>query len=160
MAAIDTPQSSKGRPKKLSTRVDLTPMVDLGFLLITFFVFTSTMAKPVAMKIDLPNDTTTETDNICESCVLTTILYGNNQIGYYEGFYKNEAPKRCSYSEIRDLIVAKKRKVQLATQRADRFVLIIQPTTASSFKNFVDITDEVAINDIKRYYVNDVLPQD
>jgi biopolymer transport protein ExbD len=88
MAAIEnnsnnrTDHSKKGFVKK-STRVDLTPMVDLGFLLITFFVFTTTMAKPTAMKIEMPNDQTTVTDPICNSCVLTAVLCNNDQIKYY-----------------------------------------------------------------------------
>lgn len=155
MAALDTPQAGKGRPKKLSTRVDLTPMVDLGFLLITFFVFTTNMAKPVVMKIEVPNDQTKITDDICESCVLTVMLEKDDQIRYYEGFYDEANIKQCDYNAIRAVIMDKKKKVQLAIGRSDRFVLVIQPSAVASFKNFVDITDEVAINDIKRYYIDD-----
>ena len=52
--------------------------------------------------------------------------------------------------------MAKKKKVALARGNENQFVLIIKPTETSSFKNFVDITDEVTINNIKHYYIDEV----
>ncbi len=158
MAAIDRPannhhQSGKRMVKK-STKVDLTPMVDLGFLLITFFVFTTTMATPTVMKVEVPFDKTTITDDICTSCVLTTVLCDNDMIQYYEGSIDTTEIKITDYKSIRQIIQQKKKKVLDVTGKKDRFVLIIKPSDNSSFKNFVDLTDEVTINQIKRYYID------
>lgn len=158
MAAIDRPannhhQSGKRMVKK-STKVDLTPMVDLGFLLITFFVFTTTMATPTVMKVEVPFDKTTITDDICTSCVLTTVLCDNDMIQYNEGSIDTTEIKITDYKSIRQIIQQKKKKVLDVTGKKDRFVLIIKPSDNSSFKNFVDLTDEVTINQIKRYYID------
>lgn len=164
MAAIDTPVSNRhqtgNRMIKKSTRVDLTPMVDLGFLLITFFVFTTTMAKPTAMKVEMPFDKTTITDDVCASCVLTVVLCGNDQVQYYEGAVDTALVNTTDYKNIRYVIQQKKKKVLNTRKSADNFVLIIKPTEKSSFKNFVDITDEVTINLVKRYYIDEVNEQE
>ena len=159
MAAIDTPVSNRHQPAnkmtKKSTRVDLTPMVDLGFLLITFFVFTTTMAKPTAMKVEVPIETDIS-NKVCNSCVLTTVLIDNNLIQYYEGAIDTAVIRTTDFKAIRQIIQEKKKKVFDARGNADEFVLIIKPTDKSSFKNFVDITDEVTINRVKIYFIDEV----
>ena len=160
MAEAEIKRSSRrnNRMHKKSTRVDLTPMVDLGFLLITFFVFTITMSLPKVMGFNEPVDTIPG-DEICNSCVLTVFLEKGNAIRYYEGMPEhNPVVKQTSFSVkgIRDLLLAKKEQVSMAAGDARRFVLIIKPGVESTIQNFVDIIDEVAINDIKRYYVSEI----
>lgn len=78
----------KRRTKKLSTRVDLTPMVDLGFLLITFFMLATTLNKPQTMEIAMPSkEKTTEAEQtkIKASRTLTVLLGKDNTVYYYEG---------------------------------------------------------------------------
>ena len=118
MAELDTsggghkkkgPGVKKG--KKLSTRVDLTPMVDLGFLLITFFIFTTTMSQPTAMKLLLPDDKAKpeEQNKAKESGALTILMGNDNHIYYYEGQLKTDASNFLSASyngenSIRDIL--------------------------------------------------------
>ncbi len=160
MAAIENHQSHKIKRqisfKKKNTRVDLTPMVDLGFLLITFFVFTTTMNKPTVMKVDMPFDKTTENNPVCNSCALTVLLCNDDVIKYYDGDFSTAQFQSTSYAGIRDVICRKKEFVKRVRGTTDEFVLIIKPTVESSFKNFVDITDEVTINQVKRYYLDEV----
>jgi biopolymer transport protein ExbD len=143
------------KAKKLSTRVDLTPMVDLGFLLITFFIFTTTMSEPTAMRLFLPKDTEKpeEQNKVKASGALSIMLAKNNQIFYYEGELSpnGENFKSTNFKEIRDIIINKKR----STDPKD-FMVVIKPGPESTYKNTVDILDEMTINEVKRYAMVDI----
>jgi biopolymer transport protein ExbD len=135
------------KAKKLSTRVDLTPMVDLGFLLITFFMFTTTMASPTAMKLNMPKDTDKpeEQNKIKESGALTILLGKADQVYYYEG-QDALGLKSTTFKGIRDIIINKKKSTN-----ADDLVLVIKANDEATYKNAIDILDEMQINEIKRY---------
>jgi biopolymer transport protein ExbD len=160
MAEINNQPSQKKHQRthcaKKSTKVDLTPMVDLGFILITFFVFTAALSEAKAMNIMVPNDNdSTVNDQICETCALTFILAGNNKLFYYEGSEKNAVYKTSDYSAqgIRQLILNKKKQVA-GKLKEDRLEVIIKPSSNSNFKNLVDVIDECNINLVKRYYID------
>lgn len=165
MAEITTKSSQKKSLRtqcaKRSTRVDLTPMVDLGFILITFFIFTSTLASPTTMNLLLPNDTGSTNDEICASCAVTFILAGNNRLYYYEGREENAVYKQTNYSfgGIRQLISNKKKLVKHAMP-GDRLVVIIKPGPNSSFRNLINVIDECNINLVKRYYIDAISPRE
>lgn len=165
MAEIEIKKSNRKtkRLNKKSTRVDLTPMVDLGFLLITFFVFTTTLSTPMAMNLMMPKDTDGPNDPVCESCVLTAILDKNDRIKYYEGDVGNNPPVQeagFAPGELRKILMQKKADVEKVRGSADQFILIIKASPASNFKNFVDITDEVTICQIKKYYIDELSEAD
>ncbi len=156
-------QSSKRRSGKSNIRVDLTPMVDLGFLLITFFVFTTTMSQPTAMNLIMPNDSAGPQDMVCASCVLTLLLEKDNVIRFYEGLPENQPLiQQTSFGEqgIRDLILRKKTQVGQLQGSTKELVLIIKSSKESTFQNFVDIVDEVAINQVRHYYLSDINDDD
>ncbi len=168
MAEMDTssggghkkgPGVKKG--KKLSTRVDLTPMVDLGFLLITFFIFTTTMSQATAFKLNLPKDADKPEDQnkAKESGVLTILLGKDNHIFYYEGMLDNTNAsskfKSANFGNgedgIRTIIMRKK-----ANTPPDDFVVVIKPNNECTYKNVVDILDEMSINVVKKYALVDI----
>jgi len=164
MAEMDTsgggghkkgPGVKKG--KKLSTRVDLTPMVDLGFLLITFFIFTTTMSQPTAMKLFLPKDADKPEDQnkAKESGVITILLGKDNNVFYFEGQLDNTASnfKSSNFKEIRSVLIDKKRR----TPEKD-LVVVLKPSSECTYRNVVDILDEMAINVLKRYALVDISP--
>jgi hypothetical protein len=173
MAELDTsggghkkgPGVKKG--KKLSTRVDLTPMVDLGFLLITFFIFTTTMSQPTAMKLLLPDDKVKpdEQNKAKESGALTILMGADNHIYYYEGQLKPDASNFLSASyngenSIRDVILKKKAYVRsISTDPNDPehdLVVVIKPGQNCNYKNVIDILDEMSINVVKKFALVDV----
>jgi biopolymer transport protein ExbD len=162
MAEMDTSSGGghkKGpgvkKSKKLSTRVDLTPMVDLGFLLITFFIFTTTMSQPTAMKLFLPKDTDKpeEQNKAKESGALTVLLGSNDAVFYYEGQLDATGSnfKSTTMKQVRDVIIEKKRRTPV-----EDLVIVIKPGAEATYRDVVDILDEMTINDIKRYALVDI----
>lgn len=145
------------KAKKLSTRVDMTPMVDLGFLLITFFIFTATMSSPSAMPLYMPKDTEKdeEQNKAKESGALTVLLGKDNSVYYYEGQLAPDASNFTStnFKGIRDVIIRKKKNTP-----PDDLVIVIKPNDEATYKNTIDILDEMTINDVKRFAMINILP--
>lgn len=142
--------------KKLSTRVDLTPMVDLGFLLITFFMFTTTLSSPTAMKLNMPDETAKpeEQNEAAKSGAFTVLLGKADQCYYYEG----DDPKTMQVTNlkgIRDKILDKKGRTP-----ADKLVVIIKADPDATYKDAVDLLDEMTINDIGKYAMVSIRPDE
>jgi len=171
------------KAKKLSTRVDMTPMVDLGFLLITFFVFTATMSSPTTLDLNMPKDIKDKKDQteVKESGVLTIMLGKDNQIYYYEGQVDETGSnfKQTTFKGIRDVILAKKKEVisryvtdpaceaeakekgkPISNCAEKDFVVIIKPTKDATYKNTVDILDEMTINQVRTYAMVKIFDQE
>lgn len=170
------------KAKKLSTRVDMTPMVDLGFLLITFFIFTATLSSPTTMPLNMPkeSDKPEEETKIKQSGALTIMLGKDNRVYYYEGELKQENAsaifKQTNFKDIRKEIIRKKAEViknhtsheaacdkekEKAKKNGDPnwekacidkdFFVVIKPNSEATYKNTVDILDEMTINKVKRF---------
>lgn len=169
MAEINTATTSDKpgvrRSKKLSTRVDLTPMVDLGFLLITFFIFTTTMSQPAVTDLFMPDDTKDAgPNNVGMSSALTVLPVAGNKVFYYHGDME-EALKTGAFGvtgySVKDGIGQVIRDKQIAMDRIKPgfrkdLTLMIKPDASSNYQNVVDIIDEVKINGLKHYALMDI----
>jgi biopolymer transport protein ExbD len=149
-------KDGKVRSKKTSTRIDMTPMVDLAFLLLTFFILTTTLSKPQTMEITMPekpkeNDKQPEVN---EKKVLTLVLGANDKVYWYVGITEPEA-KRVDFSKdgVRKVLLEKKAEIR-------DLIVLIKAMDESKYKNMVDILDEMTISNVQRFAIVDITPAD
>jgi biopolymer transport protein ExbD len=176
MAELNTGDSGGGkggkvRSKKQNSKVDLTAMVDLAFLLITFFMLTTSLSKPQAMSLGLPDkDPKDKTADIKvdENRTMTILLGDSDKMYFYMGIINSPmAPKLIAYGKdgIRKELIKRKKDVAAYTAAKGKpdqgMIVIIKPGKKSNYKNVVDILDEMAISSIPTYtIVNDFLPEE
>ena len=178
MQVADSGGKKKGgkvRAKKMSTRVDLTPMVDLGFLLITFFMLTTTLAKPQIMALVMPEkDVPDPPPPVKESKVMTLMLGSNDKVYWYEGVTDAKLDSTDYAAEgLRKVILNKmdKVKAQWGLEDYEDFktkeprkgsftTVIIKPTKDSRYKNLVDALDEMKICNVRYYVILDMSKQE
>ncbi|RVU01832.1 biopolymer transporter ExbD [Mucilaginibacter limnophilus] len=165
MAELDTSggggkKGGKVRSKKQSTRVDLTAMVDLAFLLITFFIMTTTLNKPKAMDIAMPDKDENQKQElaVAASRTLTLLLGANDKLMWYIGEPGKTPPTVENYGKngLRKTLLEKKDEVQKKTGKF--MFVIIKASDKSIYKNLVDVLDEMAITNIESYGIVDISP--
>ena len=171
------------RAKKMSTKIDFTPMVDLGFLLITFFMLTTTLSKPQTMEINMPEkDNITDSTKVKESTALTIILTEDDKMFYYFGItdpvvettdfsrtgirkilMEKNAPQIQQINALRQKLNAKQiteedYKKEVGKIKADKnaLMVMIKADEKARYKNLVDILDEMQITSVGKYAIVDV----
>jgi biopolymer transport protein ExbD len=157
-------KGGKVRSKKAGGKPDMTPMVDLGFLLITFFMFTTTFSKPNILPLTMPmkeDEPNVKPPEIKESNTITILMGKDDRIFWYQAAAAKVTEAdlhETDYSTqgIRSQIVDKKNR---ALDKA-KFTVIIKPTDDANFKNTVDILDEMEITGNKQYAIVDLMESD
>lgn len=162
MADIQQNNSGKGRSRLRSPRVDLTPMVDLGFLLITFFVFTSTLTDKKKLDIFMPMD---GTETPIPQSGAVTLLPDDDKIWYYQGDMPTDKSgmQAISYGnkdELRQKLIHLKQSLIAANGNDEKLMVLIKPTANADFGKVVDMLDEMLICSVKRYSIIDINQQE
>jgi biopolymer transport protein ExbD len=195
MAEVNTGGNEKGgknKQKKVSLRVDFTPMVDMNMLLITFFMFCTTLSKPQTMEISMPDrDAKIETrTKVRPELAMTILVTAADKVFYYFGEpdYKDyQSVKESDYSPngLRKVLLARNANIiaridELKEKRnnddisedefkkqaaeikgaKDALVVIIKATDDSSYKNMIDVLDEMLICNVGKYAIVDYTKTD
>lgn len=159
-------KGGKVRSKKNSGKPDMTPMVDLGFLLITFFMFTTTFSKPNMMKLNMPEKDEEkpeeqETSEIKLSNTITIVMGKDDRVFWYQQAVSDVTAADLNETDYSATGVrAEIMKKKLAAIDSSKFTIILKPTNEATFKNTVDILDEMDITGNKLYAIVDVQKQE
>ena len=167
MAELDTSGGGKKgggkvRSKKASTRVDLTAMVDLAFLLITFFILTTTLQKPKAMDLVMPDkdEKTNQQQPVAASRTLTILLGANNKLEWFIGQPTSplSPPTIDGYGKngLRKLLLEQGKDILQKTGK-EMFV-IVSPSDQSTYNNVVTTMDELNIVGNQLRAIVDITP--
>ncbi len=138
------------RMVKKAISIDLTPMVDLGFLLITFFIYTTSLSQPKSKNLVMPDDSKRISMPVSKDGVLTLLPGRNGQVFYYEGLLDKNIHK-SQVALIRQVILNKRKSVP-----PNKFFIIIKPSFQSTYKDLIEVLDEMEINDVKRYAIAEI----
>jgi len=175
MAELNTDGGSdkkggKVRSKKSNSKVDLTAMVDLAFLLITFFMLTTSLSKPQSMNLGMPDKKDKPEDKeedieVADNRTMTILLGENNKVKWYMGQFTAplEGPEDSSYGKegIRKEILSKMKSVPEATGDVKKgLIVILKLDKKTNYKNMVDILDEMAIAKVPTYAIVDLSPEE
>ncbi|MGB2958506.1 MAG: biopolymer transporter ExbD [Bacteroidota bacterium] len=137
------------KAKRVGIRIDMTPLVDIAFLLLTFFMLTTTMSKPQTMEINLPPDPEVKVE-IAESNLLTLRMNEKGDLFWNFGI---ESPKKLERSEVRAFLRER-------AQANPKLVTLLKIDRAGKFEMMVDLIDEFSLADVKRFSIGSLLEAD
>lgn len=149
-------KDKKVRSKKSSTAIDMTPMVDLAFLLLTFFMLATTFNKPQTMELTVPEKPKQEEDQplVNEKRVLSLVLGEEDKVFWFMGVTDPEVQVTdFTGSGVRQVLLSKNAEVK-------DLIVLIKPSDDAKYENLVDILDEMHITNIQRYALVDATVED
>jgi biopolymer transport protein ExbD len=159
---LSSPGKTGGRTtSRLPIRVDLTAMVDLAFLLITFFILTTTLQKNRATQLVMPDKSGPVVDGWAESRTMTICLGNNNKAVWYLGMVTKPiiAPQVTLFGKDMDKAIIAMAKHVLATT-GHNMVVIVKPSAQSIYDNLVNTIDQLNLTQTQSFAVTDITAQD
>ncbi len=151
---VAAPREKKGGKKRkkgrrLGIRIDMTPLVDVAFLLLTFFMFTTSMSRPQTMEINLPPDKDVKVE-IAESNLLTLRINEKGEMFWNTGI---ESPKRLERAGMQKFLVEK-------SQANPKLTVLVKVDRGGKYAMMVNTIDELNSAGIQRFSIAPLLDAD
>ena len=159
MATIIPQPLGKCKTSLHTVKIDMTPMVDLGFLLITFFIFTTSLTQPTVSKLTMPAKSV-GTMSVNVKTLLTAVL-DKDGVFVYEGVFEKVAAQskfvHTDYNVRTGLgNSVRQKQMRLAKEKMkDDLMVIIKPLPTASYQDVINALDEMLLNGVSRYSVVD-----
>jgi len=150
MAGADVAESkshAKGQKKKkkrAGVRIDMTPMVDVAMLLLTFFMLTTVFSKPQTMELNLPPDSKVQVE--VAATTLLTVRVEPNMVIYWNMGNEPTALKKITFKELRPFLIEKLRNIP-------KLITLVQIDRDAKYNDMVDIIDELNLANITRFSI-------
>jgi biopolymer transport protein ExbD len=159
------PRRGVKRMRRHSLKTDMTPMVDLGFLLITFFVVTARLSEPAVVNLNMPHD---GPPIELEDSNALTVLLSQNTVHYYHGSWENARAANAVYSTnlnsrsgLREIILQKQRLLDHSLVNGEGrngLMLLIKATESATYDQVIDALDQALIMNVKKYALVELVP--
>ncbi len=160
MANINISQRKGGKTTGGLVRIDMTPMVDLGFLLITFFVFTASMSESKAMKLTMPADG--HPLQVSEKNVITVLVDNKRTIIYEGDWHTAVTEKKVIVHRTHETgkLISMKMQELTNRKRNDKLTVLIKPLSTASYGSIVNILDDMLIYEVPSYAIVEPTPEE
>ncbi len=151
---VAAPREKKGGKKRrkgrrLGIRIDMTPLVDVAFLLLTFFMFTTSMSRPQTMEINLPPDEKIKVE-VAESNLLTLRINSKGEVFQNIGI---DAPKKLPATEMRKFLRER-------SQANPKLTVLVKVDRQGKYEMMVNTIDELQVAGIQRFSIGQLLDAD
>jgi len=163
MGAVDTPETGvkhksgrKRKPKRIGIKIDMTPMVDVAFLLLIFFMCTTVFRKPQALEINLPPDPKAKVE-VAESNVMTlrVVVPADASKGEVRAFW------RIAQNPFQEAAIEKLEPIFAAEgKRNPKLVVLVKIDRPTKYHYMVDIIDQLQFAELNRFSLAPLEPQE
>ncbi|HLX13537.1 MAG TPA: biopolymer transporter ExbD [Bacteroidota bacterium] len=141
----DRKKKKHKKKRRLGVRIDMTPMVDVAFLLLTFFMLTTTMNRPQTMEINLPPDKDVKVE-VAQSNLLNLLVKEDGTIYWGIGDITKAAPTKVDFPKLRELMTGK-------LQENPKLITLIKIDRKAKYHMMVDIIDQLNLANITRFSI-------